>query len=596
MALDTNLISHWKLDESSGNAADSVGSNTLTNTGTATYAAAKINNGVTLNGSSQYLQASSAILSGTAVSVSVWLKSGSATQSQDKTVFSCQKDSSAGIFVSRSTAGTANAYSLTYGNGSSYQGYGSDTFAISTTDWEHYVFIVNGNAVKIYRNGTNILNTTRTGTLSFTSAGNFTVGINPPITAGRYWNGSLDELGTWTRELSADEVSQIFNSGRANAYPFTATPSLYGAVSYWKLNETSGNAADSINSNTLTNNNTVAFSAGKINNGADFGVSNSSKSFSIADNVSLSITGALSISFWFKSSSSGYHHIIEKDDESSFNRCGYDILYDIGKISFGIGNNSGYPAVTTDGAYNNGNWHFVTCVYVPSTSMTIYIDGSSVKVLSTGVPSAIYDNSNPFNIGLRNNGFGPDRYYSGMLDEVSIWSRALTSGEITALYNAGNGNQYPFGTAYALVATLQTYALTGIAALFPFARNMTAALGTFTLTGIDALFSMGKGIMAETGAYILTGIDTTVKSTRTMVTSVGAFTLTGIDIIFQKGFGIFAEAGSFILTGFNAVLRGSNIWTNISKNTSTWTNAVKNSSTWSNIAKVVSSWTNLPKA
>ena len=43
--LTDNLISHWKLDESSGNAADSHGSNTLTNNGSTPFVAAKINNG-----------------------------------------------------------------------------------------------------------------------------------------------------------------------------------------------------------------------------------------------------------------------------------------------------------------------------------------------------------------------------------------------------------------------------------------------------------------------------------------------------------------------------------------------------------------------
>lgn len=46
MALTDNLVSYWKLDESSGNASDSVGSNTLTNNGTAGYASGKINNAV----------------------------------------------------------------------------------------------------------------------------------------------------------------------------------------------------------------------------------------------------------------------------------------------------------------------------------------------------------------------------------------------------------------------------------------------------------------------------------------------------------------------------------------------------------------------
>ena len=75
MSLTTNLVSYWKLDESSGNAADSVGSNTLTNTGTATYGTGKINNGIVLNGSSQYAvnTSLSSSISNSSYSVSAWI-------------------------------------------------------------------------------------------------------------------------------------------------------------------------------------------------------------------------------------------------------------------------------------------------------------------------------------------------------------------------------------------------------------------------------------------------------------------------------------------------------------------------------------------
>jgi hypothetical protein len=43
MALTDNLVAYYKLDESSGNAADIVNSITLTNTST-TYGTGKINN------------------------------------------------------------------------------------------------------------------------------------------------------------------------------------------------------------------------------------------------------------------------------------------------------------------------------------------------------------------------------------------------------------------------------------------------------------------------------------------------------------------------------------------------------------------------
>jgi hypothetical protein len=34
--------------------------------------------------------------------------------------------------------------------------------------------------------------------------------------------------------------------------------------------------------------------------------------------------------------------------------------------------------------------------------------------------------------------------FDGMIDEIGVWSRALTSGEVTQLYNSGAGLQYPF--------------------------------------------------------------------------------------------------------------------------------------------------------
>src|SRR5258708_2131174 len=56
-ALTTNLVSYWKLDESSGNASDSAGSNTLTNVSIATFGVGKINNAVYLaSASTQYLE------------------------------------------------------------------------------------------------------------------------------------------------------------------------------------------------------------------------------------------------------------------------------------------------------------------------------------------------------------------------------------------------------------------------------------------------------------------------------------------------------------------------------------------------------------
>ncbi len=72
-----------------------------------------------------------------------------------------------------------------------------------------------------------------------------------------------------------------------------------GLVSYWKLDESSGNAMDSFGTNTLQNNNGVIYEPGKIYNAADFGINNSSKSLSKVTNLGIG-AGACSISCWVK--------------------------------------------------------------------------------------------------------------------------------------------------------------------------------------------------------------------------------------------------------------------------------------------------------
>ena len=76
-------------------------------------------------------------------------------------------------------------------------------------------------------------------------------------------------------------------------------------VSYWTLNETSGNAADSLGVNTLTNTSTVAYSSGKINNGALMvGATPSYFAITNGSQTGLGLTGGeMSVAFWIKMTS-----------------------------------------------------------------------------------------------------------------------------------------------------------------------------------------------------------------------------------------------------------------------------------------------------
>lgn len=36
----------------------------------------------------------------------------------------------------------------------------------------------------------------------------------------QYWNGRLDEIGFWERTLTSQEISELYNNGNGNSYPF----------------------------------------------------------------------------------------------------------------------------------------------------------------------------------------------------------------------------------------------------------------------------------------------------------------------------------------------------------------------------------------
>lgn len=230
-ALTDSLQAYWKLDESSGNAADEVNSNTLTNNNTATYSAGKLNNACNLaSGSSQWLgiangSQSANIKSAGDYSVSFWIKAATTFAEDGPVVWSRNNATQDGAYIQMATLG---------GNTTTYLRIRQDSSTIQTITktmttnfvdgtWYHIVATFDFTELKarLYQNGS-LVGTADTITMTTQMAtdGTFDLGTYRNG-ASNFLNGSMDEFGYWNRELTSDEVTTLYGGGTPPAYPFS---------------------------------------------------------------------------------------------------------------------------------------------------------------------------------------------------------------------------------------------------------------------------------------------------------------------------------------------------------------------------------------
>jgi hypothetical protein len=88
--------------------------------------------------------------------------------------------------------------------------------------------------------------------------------------------------------------------------------------------------------------------------------------------------------------------------------------------------------ITYNGSLNLNTWNHFVLTYNGST-LTLYHDGTSASSIPAN--GTISSTSEAFNIGLTPFS-GNNFYFQGRMDDLGLWSRALSSSEVSTLYNA----------------------------------------------------------------------------------------------------------------------------------------------------------------
>lgn len=219
-SLTDGLITYLKLDESSGDAADSSGNGkTFTNNNTTAFATGKINNGADLErGSSHNFSRTNDVYDVTNGSISCWVKFETAGASNSDSILFTQTSGAGGFYFTRLR--TSSKITLGFGAGAQQT---EGTTSISTGEvgtWYYVTCTWSTLNKKIYVNG--VLETTNSNAETMT-AGLATIYLGrDPADPNYYFDGIIDELGVWNRQLSDREITELYNTGAGVSYPFTS--------------------------------------------------------------------------------------------------------------------------------------------------------------------------------------------------------------------------------------------------------------------------------------------------------------------------------------------------------------------------------------
>jgi hypothetical protein len=214
-----------------------------------------------------------------------------------------------------------------------------------------------------------------------------------------------------------------------------------GLLAFYKLSDTSDSSGRGI---TLTNNGGVTFVVGKIGNAAEFDGEN----YLETESVDLTGLTALTICFWVQHEDQESETLNEVAGDwftgsgpivIAFGGLGQFGLY--GYSTLGVSINTSVDDFTViDPTQRNSDWRFIAIRYTGTSLQLRTNNGAWTTTVVTGSPALDFSNGQ-FRLG--DGGDEVPLAGGDKLDAFGIWNRALSDGEIDALYNNGTGRELP---------------------------------------------------------------------------------------------------------------------------------------------------------
>jgi hypothetical protein len=327
----------------------------------------------------------------------------------------------------------------------------TDTAWWDDTTWHHFAFTKDGATKKIWIDGKLFLEGENTSPLP----SDFTriwLAAEGGTSAGgaNYMHGLLDDYSVFGTALAEADIVKL----AGGSVPTTLAASTR-ILAYWDFNKISESASPATLANGLTAywsfDGNLSEPVGKFNGTARgtapiaYGAGKAGQALVLDGSNFVEITGgdhnnlqfpggSMSIGGWFKVGA------FDKDWQALLSK-GEGSNYRVARR--GGGNSIGYAGGVGEGAddapnVNDGNWHHFVAVSDATGAefgTALYIDGMRYSVNATKPVLA----AGTKNLFIGENPDALNRRWVGSIDDIGIWNRVLSAGEVGLLYNGGAG-------------------------------------------------------------------------------------------------------------------------------------------------------------
>lgn len=438
-SLSNGLDIYWKFDEGTGTStADTTGNGYLgnfVNVGTTAWVAGHTGWGLSLNavGDTDYVESSSSPTEADATfSIMGWVKptqTYSGMPAQWYHMFDRPK-SGGGYNFEFGYEGWDQGVAFKVNNDGNYV---KDVTTLTSGTWYFYAATFSGTTLKLYRNG--VLIDSRSDYTSGTPANGqqlFVGGWN-----GVNFNGVFDEVRLYTRVLSGNEISQVYNYGPSPA-------------AYWNFNEGTGTTAYDISGNNLsavfaTGSSSPSWTSGNFSKGLSFASSGVPSYLTVTDSPSLLGSPMMTTSAWvYPTSFVSSAAIYNRRTSGNVGGVTMELSGTSGAVNCYFYINGGWKNVTTTLLLKLNQWNYVSCTYDGAT-IKPYING--VGESGTATAGSINNPTSP-NVVIGANIANMTVGWNGKIDDVKVYNYARSAAQITQDMNAS----HPAGDSGSMIA------------------------------------------------------------------------------------------------------------------------------------------------